>query len=69
MTKFEQSDKNCFFQADCIPVAFPNRLDNKHCAFGQLLAGLDVLRKMEKLGTKAGKPTEKIIITACGEML
>jgi len=44
-------------------------LDNKHCVFGQLLAGLDVLRKMEKLGTKAGKPTEKIIITACGEML
>lgn len=45
------------------------RLDNKHVVFGQLLAGLDVLRKMEKYGTKSGKPTEKIIISACGELL
>ena len=45
------------------------RLDNKHVVFGQLLAGLDVLRKMEKFGTKGGKPTEKLVITACGEML
>ncbi|KAK4003631.1 peptidyl-prolyl cis-trans isomerase E-like [Daphnia magna] len=44
-------------------------LDNKHVVFGQLLAGLDVLRKMEKYGTKSGKPTEKIIISACGELL
>lgn len=45
------------------------RLDNKHVVFGQLLAGLDVLRKLEKYGTKSGKPTEKIIISACGELL
>lgn len=45
------------------------RLDNKHVVFGQLLAGLDVLRKVEKYGTKSGKPTEKIVISACGELL
>jgi len=44
-------------------------LDNKHVVFGQLLAGLDVLRKVEKYGTKAGKPTEKLIVSACGELL
>merc|ERR1712071_748538 len=44
-------------------------LDNKHVVFGQLLAGLDVLRKLEKYGTKAGRPTEKLIMSACGELL
>jgi cyclophilin family peptidyl-prolyl cis-trans isomerase len=44
-------------------------LDGKHCVFGQLLAGLDVLRKVERYGTKSGKPTEKIIIAACGQLI
>lgn len=44
-------------------------LDGKHVVFGQLLAGLDVLRKVERYGTKSGKPTEKIIIAACGQLI
>ncbi|KAK8744008.1 hypothetical protein OTU49_000957 [Cherax quadricarinatus] len=44
-------------------------LDNKHVVFGQVVTGLDVIRKMEKCGTKAGKPTEKVIISNCGELV
>ncbi|RXG56546.1 Peptidyl-prolyl cis-trans isomerase E [Armadillidium vulgare] len=51
-----------------ITTEFTKWLDNKHVVFGQLVSGLDVLRKMEKYGTKSGKPTEKIIIGNCGEL-
>ncbi|XP_011691531.1 PREDICTED: peptidyl-prolyl cis-trans isomerase E isoform X1 [Wasmannia auropunctata] len=44
-------------------------LDGKHVVFGHVLSGLDVVRKVEKCGTKAGTPTQKVVITACGELV
>lgn len=44
-------------------------LDNKHVVFGQVMSGLDVLRKIEKCGTKSGKPTDKVMISNCGELI
>ncbi|XP_075224928.1 peptidylprolyl isomerase cyclophilin-33 isoform X1 [Lycorma delicatula] len=44
-------------------------LDGKHVVFGHVLSGLDVLKKMEKCGTKAGLPMEKVIISSCGELV
>ncbi|XP_071531192.1 peptidyl-prolyl cis-trans isomerase E isoform X1 [Panulirus ornatus] len=44
-------------------------LDKKHVVFGQVISGLDVIRKIEKWGTKSGKPTEKVIISNCGELI
>ncbi|XP_049863210.1 peptidyl-prolyl cis-trans isomerase E isoform X1 [Schistocerca gregaria] len=44
-------------------------LDGKHVVFGHVISGLDVLKKMEKCGTKAGTPTEKVTIAACGELV
>ena len=36
--------------------------------FGHIVSGLDVLRKIEKLGTSSGKPTQKVTIVDCGEL-
>lgn len=42
-------------------------LDGKHVVFGQVIEGMDVIRKMEAVGTKSGKPSEKVVISNCGE--
>jgi len=43
-------------------------LDKKHVVFGTVLSGLDVIRKMEKFGSKEGKASEKVTISNCGEL-
>jgi len=46
-----------------------NWLDGKHVVFGLIISGLDILKKIEKFGSKSGKTSEKITITACGELV
>ena len=43
-------------------------LDRKHVVFGNVISGYSVVEKIERLGTKSGKPTEKISIAGCGEL-
>jgi len=38
-------------------------LDGKHTIFGEIVAGQDVMKKLEASGTATGNPTEKLIIT------
>ena len=43
-------------------------LDGKHVVFGHVLEGMDVVRKMEKVGTQAGKTSRPVLITDSGEL-
>ena len=43
-------------------------LDRKHVVFGNVVSGYSVVEKIEKFGSKSGKPSEKITIAACGEL-
>ncbi|MGH0028149.1 MAG: peptidylprolyl isomerase [Myxococcota bacterium] len=37
-------------------------LDGKHTIFGEVVEGMDVLKEMEKRGTRGGTPTERMLI-------
>lgn len=43
-------------------------LDGVHVVFGQVVEGLDIVKKMEHVGTKSGHPTQKVTIADCGEL-
>jgi peptidyl-prolyl isomerase F (cyclophilin D) len=42
-------------------------LDGKHVVFGKVVEGLDVVKKMEALGSQSGKTSAKVTIRDCGE--
>lgn len=44
-------------------------LDGKHVVFGKVIEGMDVVKKMESVGSKSGKTSEKVTITNCGELV
>ncbi|XP_071105337.1 peptidyl-prolyl cis-trans isomerase A-like [Haliotis cracherodii] len=43
-------------------------LDGKHVVFGRVTSGLDIVEKLEKLGSQSGKTSKKCIISACGQL-
>ncbi|KAH8371660.1 hypothetical protein KR093_008395 [Drosophila rubida] len=43
-------------------------LDNKHVVFGKVVDGMDVIRKVETMGSNSGQTAKKIIIEDCGDM-
>ncbi|KAJ1865275.1 cyclophilin peptidyl-prolyl cis-trans isomerase Cyp2 [Coemansia sp. RSA 2703] len=44
-------------------------LDGKHVVFGEVTKGMDIVKKIEELGTDSGKPTKRIVIEDCGEIV
>ena len=43
-------------------------LNGKHCVFGKVTAGLDVVKKIEMKGTEMGKPRATVTISDCGAL-
>jgi cyclophilin family peptidyl-prolyl cis-trans isomerase len=43
-------------------------LDGKHVVFGEVTDGMDVVKKIETLGTSTGSPKSKVIIESCGQV-
>ncbi|KAM9773971.1 peptidyl-prolyl cis-trans isomerase A-like [Syngnathus typhle] len=43
-------------------------LDGRHVVFGSISKGLDVVRKVEALGSSSGRTAKKITITDCGQL-
>jgi peptidylprolyl isomerase len=43
-------------------------LDGAHVVFGQVISGMDVVRKIEQVGSSSGKPKSKVVITDSGQL-
>ena len=43
-------------------------LDGKHVVFGTVVEGMDVVKKMEALGSRNGTPSAKVVIADCGQL-
>merc|ERR1712028_182034 len=43
-------------------------LDGKHCVFGNVTNGMDIVKKVEGFGSGSGTTSAKIIIADCGQL-
>jgi cyclophilin family peptidyl-prolyl cis-trans isomerase len=43
-------------------------LDGKHVVFGKVIGGMDLVTRIEGLGTPSGKPNAKIVIAKSGQL-
>ncbi|XP_014209887.1 peptidyl-prolyl cis-trans isomerase [Copidosoma floridanum] len=43
-------------------------LDGKHVVFGRVVEGMNIVKKLEAMGSASGKTSKKIVIQDCGEL-
>ncbi|GAX61152.1 peptidyl-prolyl isomerase [Candidatus Scalindua japonica] len=43
-------------------------LDDKHVVFGKVTDGMEVVKKIEALGSQMGEPSKQVTICNCGEL-
>jgi len=43
-------------------------LDGHHVVFGQVVEGMDVVKRIEALGSRSGRTRAKIVVADCGEL-
>ena len=50
------------------PQAPAPHLDGKHVVFGKLTSGMELLKRIERVGTQSGRPMERVVIADSGEL-
>ncbi|GMS85619.1 hypothetical protein PENTCL1PPCAC_7794, partial [Pristionchus entomophagus] len=43
-------------------------LDGKHCVFGRVTEGLEIVKQIEGYGSQSGKPSSPVVIADCGQL-
>merc|ERR1712007_36929 len=43
-------------------------LDGKHVVFGSVVEGMDVVKKIEAVGSQSGKTSKPVVIADCGQL-
>ena len=43
-------------------------LDGKHVVFGKVIEGMDVVKRIEEMGSRNGQPKKKVMIVNCGQL-
>ncbi|MBN3288252.1 PPIF isomerase, partial [Polyodon spathula] len=43
-------------------------LDGKHVVFGQVVGGMDIIRKVESYGSSSGNTSRKVTLVDCGQL-
>merc|ERR1712098_660491 len=51
-----------------ICVAKTEWLDGKHVVFGSVVEGMDIIKKIERVGSGSGKTSAKVMIKASGQL-
>eukprot|EP00041_Stephanoeca_diplocostata_P014532 m.267221 g.267221 ORF g.267221 m.267221 type:complete len:392 (+) comp19727_c0_seq4:72-1247(+) len=51
-----------------VTTSTPLHLDGKHCVFGRVVSGQEIVSRIEACGTSSGKPSKAVIIRSCGEI-
>ena len=58
----------CLHRCCCQTTVVTSWLDGKHVVFGKVLDGMDLVKRIESLGSGAGTPSKTVTIVDSGEL-